>query len=469
MLQKGLIFSALLIVYVIWYVRLLVQKKDYSHLFFSFVITCIPFQMSIPLFVPQYQTLVGTGSFTSKIFLMIPLIATVILLTKQKNRNLYQLYKNENWIFWILGLVVISVLNPFNFAKWGTIAFAVTFLSYIIYFRLIYNSLNPIQVLKGIFASFLFLCVLQFILSLMYPLMGMSFVTSIFQAGGEGWATRNGTRAGAIGVFVTPANLGLFTVLASGFFYATYLSGFNKRMSLALVIINSITIVLTYSRTSYITLVVILFTLFYIFKNAKKPLFSFKSLFLGFIPALIAICWLVFLSPFSETFLKTNADEMAQARFDHWVMGFDIFKASPVIGVGINSHLEYVTRTISLNKEIHNDFLTTNPIHNTHLIILVETGIVGLLLWVVFLVSLFNKAKWNIGQEINTALSLTQIALIMTYVIYGFTDWAPLSHSTFPIFLLFTYFNNKYSVSTGRAVVIVNPSQAVNPDQVAAC
>ncbi|WP_183558389.1 O-antigen ligase family protein [Mucilaginibacter sp. SP1R1] len=446
MLQKVLIFALLIIVYLIWYCILLVRKRDVTYLFFSFVITCIPFQMSIPLFVPHYSTAIGTGSFTAKIFLMVPFIASLILLVKQKHKNLLHIYKNENWVLWVLVLILISVLNPYNFARWGTVAFAVIFLSYIFYFRLIYESLNPVQVLNGIFASFLFLCVLQFILAVLYPLMGVSFVTTIFQAGGEGWATRNGTRAGAIGVFVTPANLGLFTVLASGFFFSTYLGGFNKKISLGLLGINSITIVLTYSRTSYITLVVILFALFYLFKNAEKSLFSFKSIFLGLIPALCAVYWLVFFSPFSETFLKTNADEMAQARLDHWVMGLNIFKSSPVIGVGINTHLEFVAHNISLNKQIHNDFLTSNPIHNTHLIILAESGIIGFLLWLLFLIFSFQKAKWNIQHHINVILSLTQIALILTYVVYGFTDWAPLSHSTFPIFLLFTYFNHKYSI-----------------------
>jgi O-antigen ligase len=456
MLQKIFIFSALLLVYFFWYIKLLVQKRDYSHLLLSFVVTSIPFLTSIPVFTPKYHTQVGTGSFTSKIFVMVPLIASFILLISKKNKHLFYIYTNERWILWILGLIAISLVNPFDVAKWGAVAFAVLFLSYIIFFRLIYSSLTPIQILNGIFASFLLLCVLQFLLALMYPLMGISFVTNIFQAGGGDWATRNGTRAGAIGVFVTPANLGLFSVLASGFFYATYLSKYQKKLSLCLLGINGVTIILTYSRTSYITLVVILFAMFYVFKNAEKPLLSLKSLFLGLIPALIAVYWLVFLSPFSETFLNTNADEMAQARFDHWIMGFDIFKSSPIIGVGINSHLEFVARSIELSKQIHNDFLTTNPIHNTHLIILAESGIIGFTLWVIFLVSMFNKAKWNISQGVNTVFALTQIALIMTYIIYGFTDWAPLSHSTFPIFLLFTYFNNKYSLNRLQKPVIPN-------------
>ncbi len=445
MLLKILIFFALVIVYLIWYSTLLIKQKDTSHLFFSFIVTCIPFQMSFPLFTPQYVSTDGIGSFTGKIFLMLPLIASVILLLIQKNKNVFYIYKNERWILWVGILIVISFINPFNVARWGTVAFAVAMFSYIFYFRLVYNSLNPLQILRGIFTSFLILCILNFVLAILYPVLGVTFVTTIFQAGGDIWATRNGTRAGAIGIFVTPANLGLFSVIASGFFFASYLNGFEKKISLLTLILTAITIILTYSRTSYITLVVILFAMFYIYKNANKPLLSLKSFFLGMVPALLVLYWLVFLSPFSATFLKTDADDMYQARLDHWTMGLEIFHTSPIIGVGINSHLEFVNRSPALSRIVHNDFLTSNPIHNTHLIILAETGIVGFSLWIIFIISGFRKAKINLSQNINTILSLTQISLIMTYIIYGFTDWAPVSHSTFPIFLLFTFFFNKYS------------------------
>ncbi|QEC79469.1 O-antigen ligase family protein [Mucilaginibacter ginsenosidivorax] len=450
MLLKILIFFAIIAVYLAWYITLLLQKKDTSHLFFSFIVTCIPFQMSFPLYTPPYVSTDGIGSFTGKIFLMLPLIASAVLLVIQKNKNVFYLYKNERWVLWIALLIAISFVNPFNVARWGTIAFAIVMFSYIFYFRLIYNSLNPVQIMNGIFASFLFLCILNFCLAILYPLLGVSFVTTIFQAGGDMWATRNGTRAGAIGIFVTPANLGLFSVIASGFFFSAYLNGFKKKLSLVALVMVSITIILTYSRTSYITLVVILFTLYYIFKNADKPLLSLKSFFLGILPVALSLYWLVFLSPFSATFLKTDADDMYQARLDHWTMGLDIFHRSPIIGVGINSHLEFVNRSPEMSKVIHNEFLTSNPIHNTHLIILCETGIIGFALWLIFIITTFAKAKANMAKNVNTIFSLTEIALLMTYIIYGFTDWAPVSHSTFPIFLLFTFFFGKYSLAESR-------------------
>jgi O-antigen ligase len=451
MVQKALIFIVLILVFFVWY---LFEKKDGKYLLLSFVITCIPFQMAIPLYVPMYIRHDGTGSFTSKIFLTIPLIASLFLLISNKNKGVFQFYKNERWIYWVLLLVFISICNPYNYAVLATLAFALVFLSYILFFKLIYKYLEPSQIVKGVFASFAFVCGLQCVLAIMYPLLHMSFVTTVFQAGGEQWATRVGTRAGAIGVFVTPANLGLFTTIASGFFFACYLGNYRKKLSLGFLGLNVITIILTYSRTSYIALVFVLFLMLFIFKNSKKPLFSIRSVFLGILPALLVVYWIVFLSPLSSIFLKTDADQMYEARLDHWVMGMEIFKLSPIIGVGINTHVEFVNHIIHLYKVVHNQFLTTNPIHNTHMIILTETGIIGFALWLVFLVSAVNQAKQNIAANNNVIFSLTQIGLIITLVIYGFTDWAPLSHSIFPIFLLFTFFSKKYNFSFNSKTTI---------------
>ncbi|MDB5011270.1 MAG: O-antigen ligase family protein, partial [Mucilaginibacter sp.] len=113
---------------------------------------------------------------------------------------------------------------------------------------------------------------------------------------------------------------------------------------------------------------------------------------------------------------------------------------------GINTHVEFVNRIVSLYREIHNEFLTINPIHNTHIIILAETGILGFILWIFFILSSIVQAKKNLSVNNNVIFSLTMIGLLITYVIYGFTDWAPLSPSIFPIFLLFAFFSNKYSL-----------------------
>jgi len=395
----------------------------------------------------MYETGAGTGTFTSKIFLMIPLIISTYLFLKYKNSKIFVYYKNERWIGVLALLIIISLVNIHNFAFMATIAFAILVVSYLLFFKLIYNLLSPAEIIEGIYSSFLFLCILDFILAILYPVLNMSFVTTLFQNGGEEWSTRGGTRAGAIGVFVTPANLGLYTTIAASFFLASYL-GYNKRnLSIILLIISLITIFLTYARTSYITVIIVLFFMLFINKNAKKPLFSLKTVFFGLCPILIILYWLVFLSPLSAIFLKTNADDMYQARIDHVNMGMQIFNSSPIIGVGINTHLEYVNRNIALYRDVHNDFLTSNPIHNTHLIILVETGVIGLLLWIIFLFTSIWKAKYNIANNTNIILSLTQIGLLITFIIYGFTDWAPLSPSIFPIFLMFTYFTNKFSIS----------------------
>ncbi len=445
MIQKILTFSILLGIYFSWYLILLNKGKDTKHLFLSFVITTIPFQMSIPVFTPIYETMSGTGTFTSKIFLMIPLVSSAILLWTKRPNNLFSFDKNEKWIACIYLLILVSMFNPNNYAILATAGFAVLFTSYILFFKLTYINYSPYLIINAIFASFSLLCLVQFALSILYPLLEVSIVTTIFQSGGEEWATRNDTRSGAIGIFVTPANLGLFSNIAFGFFLSTYLTGLKKKLSLVLIILISITIFLTYSRTSYITVVLIFCAIIYIYKYSKKTLISLNLIFIGIIPAILILYWVIFYSPLSETFLNTNADQMYQARLDHWLIGLEIFKISPIVGVGINTHLEYINQTAELNNKIHNEFLSTNPIHNIHLIILAETGLIGFLLWIIYLVSSFMKAKFNIANHNNLVLSLTQISLIVSFIIFGFTDWAPLSPSIFPLFILFTYFNNKYS------------------------
>ena len=78
---------------------------------------------------------------------------------------------------------------------------------------------------------------------------------------------------------------------------------------------------------------------------------------------------------------------MYEARTIHFIMSFMIFKSSPIIGVGINTHLNYFDKMYSIQKLLPHmdDFYSTNPIHNIHLITIAETGLLGISLWICFL------------------------------------------------------------------------------------
>ena len=137
---------------------------------------------------------------------------------------------------------------------------------------------------------------------------------------------------------------------------------------------------------------------------------------------------------------------MFAARMVHFTMAFYSFKVSPIIGVGLNAHLEYFSRNFSMFKEIPeiDEFFLNNPIHNIHLIILVETGIIGFFLWIALIVSNFRASLASLSNNKNQVLSLTLIGFILTYVIYGSTGWAPFSPSILPIFLFMIFFTIQF-------------------------
>jgi len=417
---------------------------DVKYLFVSFFITITPFEFNIPLSSALYQT--PGGTLGNVFFINVPLILLCILSPLIKDRiPIFQLLKRK-WILLILGLVLISFLNPYNQSKLETCIFLYFFLTNVLLFIVFSSILSKEEIIKGIYDGLMVLCLLQFLLALCFPLMHIAGVTKLFRLAADEWSTRNGTREGAVGIFVAPGNLALFVTLASTYFYSCFLTKFKTKTSLLLCIVNAGTVVLTYSRTSYLTYIFVLFSLYFIFSKKDKNLFSFAN-FLKFVTVVAGVLvWLIYFSPLSDAFLKSDADDMFAARMVHFTMAFYSFKVSPVIGVGLNAHLEYFSRNFSLFKEIPeiDEFFLNNPIHNIHLIILVETGIIGFFLWVSFIVSNFRASLASLASNKNQVLSLTLIGFILTYVIYGSTGWAPFSPSILPIFLFMVFFTIQY-------------------------
>jgi O-antigen ligase len=280
------------------------------------------------------------------------------------------------------------------------------------------------------------LCIAQFFLAICFPLLGIVEVTTIFHKSAAESATRMGTRVGAVGVFVHPGNVALFTTIVSTFFLGCYLTNYKKKLSLIVLLLNVITLFLTYSRTAYLVFLIDMALVYYISTNARKPIFTIRNIIKFILPLSLALIYMVFFSPLSDTFLESDANEMFDARMMHWFMGFQIFNTSPLIGVGINAHLEYMFTNFNLfGGKVIDDFFWENPIHNIHLIVLVETGLIGFVFWIIFIFSNISKSKEDIARKKNIILSATQIGTLIAIVLYGITGWAPFSSSIFTFFI----------------------------------
>lgn len=189
-----------------------------------------------------------------------------------------------------------------------------------------------------------------------------------------------------------------------------------------------------------------MFLVAYIYVNAHKNILSPFNIIKFVLPIGLCLYWLIYLSPFSSTFLKSDSDAQYENRMVHYLMAFDIFEKSPYIGVGLNAHLAYIaTQTAITQLDVTNSqFFVNNPIHSIHLIVLAETGVIGFVLWWLFIFTNFYRAKKQLSFKRNEIMSSTFIGVIITVCIYGISGWAPFSYSIFPLFLFFIYFFNRF-------------------------
>ncbi|MBF0522428.1 MAG: O-antigen ligase family protein [Candidatus Omnitrophica bacterium] len=160
---------------------------------------------------------------------------------------------------------------------------------------------------------------------------------------------------------------------------------------------------------------------FWLKKNLKKYV-------VYFIPLLLLIP-LIIKGP--ELFKKMVNPEMAVRgsvdwRLDVWKDSLAMFKEKPVLGHGVNTFM----RTYEEYKKSHTIALLNwypTYAHNCYLQILVETGIVGLILFLWVLASLFNSSLDRIKNQYAQRsffcpLSIGLLAGIFAFLFHSFLD-----------------------------------------------
>lgn len=185
---------------------------------------------------------------------------------------------------------------------------------------------------------------------------------------------------------------------------------------------------------SFIAVVVLFFVLS---KNAEdsRKLLKYIGLGLGGF-ALVTI--LVFsTTKISESLLNTSNLDL---RLNYWNASVEMAKESPVTGIGAgNWRINFVKQGLhGLNKSIIDGYTTINRPHNDILWVLSETGVIGLVGFLSFLIFsfLFNIRAALRSEEKNTKLIyILSAAGILIFVIYGLFEF-PLERPEHMVFLM---------------------------------
>jgi O-antigen ligase len=416
------------------------SKRDGRFLLVSFFLISVPFQLHYPLLEINCHNMIGT--LGNKIYFYFPLLLCLfIVFNFNKLVAVRRVFYLKGLFLALMLIITLSLINPLNSCFKGVFVFAIFIFSHALLFKQFVKYIPSEQIVKGLFDGLLVLSIVQFLLALCFPLLGIIEVTSFFHISVTESATRFGNRAGAIGTFVHPGNLSLFLLMACNFFLTTFFLNYKRRYSLVLLLINIFSLYLTYSRTSYLAIVISLFIVFFIYRHSRVSFLSFKFFLRYFVPISISVIWLVYLSPISETFLEDDSSDQLNNRMIHYYMAINAFEKSPLLGVGLNSHVNLFSGDLTLSNVVTNDdFFSSNPIHNIHLIVLIETGVIGFLLWVIFVIYGFVKAKRLFSRGKSQIWNLSYVGVLIGYIFYGITGWAPFSVGILPFFLFFTYF-----------------------------
>lgn len=408
----------------------------WAEIFISFFIftNCLGF--GLPLIDLDRPNIDGVFGFKYRleVYMIIAPMFFVIMA-----RRMQWKFLNIPW-YVILGIILfaaINILNPNNLIVASTVMSLAQLLSFMLFIYMICSCVPIKVILNGVFEGFFYTAILELALTICYPILGIDAVVELFR---EGVSIRAEERPGAPGTFSHPNSLGGYMAFVATFFMSCYLMNFKKKLSLIGGLIAFFVLIFTFSRTALVATVLTLILLVVIYKTRESSIFTIKNIFTLIIPLLAGAVALIFFTPIKDSFIGSNMDEMMLARMMHYYCGYEIIGDHPWLGVGLNTHLEYIRNNISfgamfgdINKIFWRaeEFMFSNPIHNVPLILLSELGIVGTLPILYFVIKRFRKIKTVLrdddSNESYKILSLFSIALICCILLHGMADWAPVS------------------------------------------
>lgn len=441
-----------LCVSIIRYNRNVNKKRNSSYLLLSTFIQLIPLSGIIykigSLKIPFGNLSGATDTFFAIDALWIICIMILFFHPQIINSSLRKnVIRNNTYLYVLTAIEIISVINPFNTLHYSGLPTFFRIIQIYLFLKIISKYLSYRSVLQGLYDGFKFAIGLQFLLTILFPVLHITLISELFRPEVSEWAFRRDVSS-ALGTFMHPGALALFSSMCATFFLSCYLNNYEKKDSIKRIFMCLFIVYFTYSRTSYLAIIGTLFLVYFIYYNRKR--IQIKSIIYVCL-GLTAITAVFLLSPLADMFFKSDVDVQIDNRELHYLLALGCFTDSPLIGVGLNNHVNYLYNYLNTNYIGHvGEFFVTNPVHNSHLIILAETGIIGFILWVYYFLSrIFRGIKFCIGSDVSiNIINLTFAGILIVYLVYGMTGWACFHRELYPIPIIIGFFSylKKYKV-----------------------
>ena len=321
----------------------------WCEIFISFFIftNCIGFGLPLIELDRQYVDGIFGYKYRLEVYMLITPVFLVVL-----SRRMQWNFMKIPWyvILIIIFYAAINIFNPNNPIVSSTVMAVAQLLSYLLFLYMLCSSVNVDTLLRGIYEGLVYTTILQLILTICYPILGITQVVELFR---EGVSIRAAERPGAPGTFNHPNALGGYMAMTFAFFTVCYLMNYNKRTSLIVGLAAFFVLIFTFSRTALLASLATTILIVLIHHTRESSIFTIKNFFTMILPMLAMATALIFLTPIKDSFVGSNMDEMMLARMMHFYCGYEIINEYPWIGLGLNTHLEYIRDNISFGTLHH--------------------------------------------------------------------------------------------------------------------
>lgn len=406
------------------------------------------------MFYPSMKTILVLKELTMKIDFGAPIenyvgiyfpTLLVCLFPLINNKNQYWKWGNSKHILGILSVFFLySYLTPYNASHLATTIALIVILQIVFTLYICKSYISKEVFISAFFDAFQIIIFIELIISISFSLLHINALQQLFITELDGAVTeREGTSLlRASGTTMWPNRLGALCALIAAFFWICYLQKYRRKRAIFLFVFSMIVIILSQSRSalSACILSLLVTTMINLFK--KHQITVKRILYFGLIFCL-ALFILLNLSIIQEMFFKSDANDMAEARFIHYILGYNIGTNSHFLGVGINTNTHYMYYKMNTNL-LGNVWLYQHTIHNIYLVIFAELGVLGLISWIYFLLSRIRRVLITPIVNMNSLIIwFSFMAMLFIVIIHGFTDVMYMHYQYITILSLFGIYTEK--------------------------
>ena len=447
-MDRVLILATLAFALVFFLVRAsarLTKVRLYEIIIAIYTFSCCFTRLYVPVLKAATET---EGSFGASLAVWPFYGLSLVLIWIIAREKQWRIRRPNIWLFFVFtGYAIYTLANPYDVSRLQTVVAVFYLLSFAIFMYLFANSFTVKNLVDGIFMALAATVVLHFLVAIMYPVLDMEMAIKLFDSDA---ANRSDDRAGAVGTMGHPNVLGTYVSYYFCFFVGCFITAYKRRTSAVLAAMAFIVIILSASRSALASAVLAMLAIvvFYVYRRYK--LLSFQSILKGIVPLGIIIA-LLLTGPLSFLFSDTdNLDEMTTSRLMHYYCGYEIFQDHPLVGVGLNDHLNYLVENGSamMFEQIFDaadiyqpeEFMFSNPIHNIWIILITELGLIGfipILCFVFWYIGTFKRRTRMSQNRYYNILNISGLGVIFCLLVQGNSDWAPLTPQVLNLSLMF--------------------------------